>query len=695
MNTQLNEPVVRRFKLSAIHPGANARTEFDQAKLNELAESLKDTRGTLQPLLGTLRADGEVDLIAGERRLRAAELACLEELEVKLVDCPSKKDWLKWNLVENMQREDLKPLEKANRVHEMLALTDEQTGILVYNRASLAAELGVNPQTITRYENLLQASPKLQNAVNEEGVDMETAALIGALPKVLHAQAEKDIVFRSWGGPMDREAAKKHIAERYRRDLRKGQFDRTSADLVPDAGPCAACPFFGANREDVDGKSRGYTCLNPECFDRKQQAHVNLVARLAEQEGTKVLGQTSTSRIFQDWNNEVSPSSGYVDIKDAPDAYLLKDAAAKAPKWEKILTGTCAPVVVAIDKEGRARRLVEVKVAVEAAKASAHGELFKAKAGDDLDTFDEKKHQAQITKAKNKVTEATLIEGCMEMLQSFSQPWNRDVRLAFLEQIMNGGHTQEDAELLCKILNLEVKGVSDWWKKLKELVDATLTRDDQLDGFLLLAKNIRSIRYNGFYHIKESMKDYCVWAGFDAKAWHTKMDARVKDAEKEAKKAIRAKLKLAEKPKVEVPEPKAAKSAKPEAAVDENREGMKQLCREWKAANPGHGVAAVADGLMIPYDVAAELCDELIDEKAPAEMTFEEQVGALVVGTHKIADLIGKTPKKDAPDWDAKRVKLIKAVAKVESNINTLCDPKPQPAKNSAKKALNKIKKAA
>ena len=89
------------------------------------------------------------------------------------------------------------------------------------------------------------------------------------------------------------------------------------------------------------------------------------------------------------------------------------------------------------------------------------------------------------------------------------------------------------------------------------------------------------------------------------------------------------------------------------------------MIQEWRAENPGHGVAAVADALMISYDLAASICDELIDDQAPAEMSFEEQVGALVVGSHKIADLIGKTPAKDAlerKDWDARRLKLTRAV---------------------------------
>ncbi len=541
-----HEPVVRRFALAQIHPDKNAREEFDAEKLAELADSLKDTKGVLQPLLGVLREDGGVDLIAGERRWRASKLAGLPDVEVKLVQRPSRKDHLKWNLVENLQRENLKPLEKAKRIQQMLELVDESSGLPIYNRASLALELGISDSSIGRHEALLKASTKIQKAVNDEGLDIEIGSLIGALPASLRDRAEKEIVFRNWGGPMKREEAIKHAAT-YRRDLRKAQFDKKDAELVPDAGPCEACPFFGLNREDVEGKVRGYTCLNPECFDKKQQAHVNRVAAMAEREGTKVLGQTNTDRVFQSWNNQVNPSSGYVDLKDEPDAYLLKDGKGKAPKWDKLLDGSGVPVVVAFDHEGRVRRLVETKLAVEAAKRGDHAEKFKPKAGEDLETSDDKKHAAQISRAKNKASAAALLEGCCALLEAFSgQRWTREVRVAFLEEICNsGGHTRDDLELLCRILQPDLKSVPNPHEKLAELVELRLPTDTGLDAFILIARNIRHIRYQGFHHIAQSanMQAYCEWAEFDAKKWKDTCAQREKDAEREVKAAIRAKEK--------------------------------------------------------------------------------------------------------------------------------------------------------
>lgn len=539
------ETTLRRFRLADIHPGENAREEFDQAKLQELAESLKHTPGgTLQPLLGVLRPDGEsVDLIAGERRLRAAEIAGLTDLEVKLMPKPTRKEWLKYNFVENLQREDLKPLEKARRVKMMLEMTDAETGLPAYSRAGLAAEIGVSGQTITNYMHLLNASPKLQAAVND-GLEMKVAALIGSLPAELHERAEKDIVFRSWGGPMTRDKAIAYVAEQYRRDLRKAQFDREDADLVPDAGPCGQCPYFGGQGDDVEGKAKGYTCLNPACFDRKQQAHVDKVLTRATEEGRQVLGQTETRRLFEEYNNAVKPGSGYVDLAAAPDANLLRETRATPPVWDKILKDAGVRVVVATDHTGKVRRLVESKVAVVAALETPHGKLFKENAATKMATsLDEQKHEKQITRAANKAREDAKIEACGELLQALSVPWTREVRLALIEQLINGGHTVEDTEMLCRILKPDAKPGGDARAKLNELVESCLPRDEQLDGFILLVKNVRFIRFHGFSHVENSMKEFCAFAGFNAKLWRGKIEARVKEAEAAAKKAIKAKEK--------------------------------------------------------------------------------------------------------------------------------------------------------
>ena len=679
MSTDTTEPNVKRFALDKIYVEGNAREDFDPGKLQELAESIKDTRGALQPLLGTLMPDGRVKLIAGNRRLLATRMAGIEDVEVKLMPVVSRKEFLKWNLVENVQREDLKPLEKSKRIKEMLELTDEDTGLPVYNRASLAHEIGLSAETIGKFENLMKAPQKVQNAVNDDGLDYTVGALIGALPAALHERAQKEIVFRSWGGPMKREEAQKHVANNFRRDLRKAQFDRKDAELVPDAGPCESCPFFGGNRDDVDGKSRGYTCLNPECFESKQQAHVNHVAAVATEEGTTVLSSNMTDRVFQDWNNQVNPSSGYVDVKDVPDGYLLKDPKVKMPKWDKILDGADVPIVIGFDHEGKVRRLVELKLAVEAVKHGDHADKFKSNTAANLETVDDKKHTAAISRAKNKAGAAALLEGCCELLSSFSgQRWDRAVRLAFLTQICEAGHTKDDMELLCQILQPDLKSVSNPAQKLPELVELYVNTDERLDAFILIARNIRHIRYQGFHHITHSMTAYCEWSGFDAEGWKKKHDDRIKDAERAAKQAIRDKEKAAKKVK-------AGKGKAEPLEPAKGREGeIVRTVADYKCdccsvaiySPPGMGekLCRIAKGDLKCKKCGGEWDSHWAGAKREGydipHQPFESQVEGIASGEWNYVDCLGPTPKKKTPahkTWEAARVKLYKAVQKIQA----------------------------
>lgn len=521
-------PDVRRFKLADIHPGdSNARKDFDPAEMAELVESMKETRqkigSTLQPLLGKLRTDGGVDLIAGERRLRAAPAAGYEALEVKIVGDCSQADVLRWNLVENLQRVGLKPMETAERVVAMLRL--DEAGVPVYSQATLAAELGKDRNFIGWCVMAVKNSPKVKTAINEGRICLEIGAMLGALPEEIREEAVKELVFPSWGEPPDRDAARKYITENCRRDLRKVQWSKQDATLVPSAGACVNCPRWGGNRDDIEGKTRESVCLNPKCCDAKTEAHNRIIREHAEQEGTKVLN--NADRIFQNWNNELRPESGYVELKSKPDAHLLSAAVtAKTPTWEKIVQDKGVPVVVAFDHKGHARRLVETKVAIEAAKLSDHVLIFKAGAEKGIQSQDEKREEKQFERVEKKAAEQTLIEGCGSLLQALSAPHGRPTKLALLRQITEAGQTKDDIAMLVLVLKPDAKVASDAYAQFWELVEQYLPRLEQLDAMIVLARNIRSIRYNGFTHIKEAMEVYCDEADWQPGSWISLMQSR-------------------------------------------------------------------------------------------------------------------------------------------------------------------------
>jgi ParB family chromosome partitioning protein len=110
---------VEQLRLESIVPNRyQPRQQFSEAELLDLAKSLKEN-GLLQPVLVRRKGDGIFELIAGERRLRAAKLAGLEKIPALIRNC-SDQESMMLALVENLQRDDLNPMETARAYHRMV-----------------------------------------------------------------------------------------------------------------------------------------------------------------------------------------------------------------------------------------------------------------------------------------------------------------------------------------------------------------------------------------------------------------------------------------------------------------------------------------------------------------------------------------------------------------------------------------------
>jgi len=133
------------------------RKHFDEDKLQKLAESIAE-KGVIQPLLVSRKKGNRFNLIAGERRLRAARMSGLEEVPVVVMDSDSEGKNLEIALIENIQRHDLNPIEEAmaySRLINDFELTQEQ----------VAQKVGRKRSTITNTLRLLNLSDYLQNDV--------------------------------------------------------------------------------------------------------------------------------------------------------------------------------------------------------------------------------------------------------------------------------------------------------------------------------------------------------------------------------------------------------------------------------------------------------------------------------------------------------------------------------------------------
>ena len=134
---------VENISIDKIKPNRyQPRSIFNEEKLQELAESIKQN-GLIEPIIVVRSvAPGEYELIAGERRLRASKLAGLTEIRAIIQEGASDKDKLDLALIENVQREDLNPIEEAKaykKYSEEYKYTQEQIANIVKKNRSVIA----------------------------------------------------------------------------------------------------------------------------------------------------------------------------------------------------------------------------------------------------------------------------------------------------------------------------------------------------------------------------------------------------------------------------------------------------------------------------------------------------------------------------------------------------------------------------
>jgi ParB family chromosome partitioning protein len=174
--------------IDALQPGRfQPRARIGQEGLAELAESIK-AQGVMQPILARPVGAGRYEIVAGERRWRAARMAGLTTVPALVREVPDRHA-LAIALIENLQREDLNPLDEAAGIKR---LTEE----FAMTHAEAAEAVGRSRAAITNALRLLELAPPVQELLRDGKLDMGHARALLALPALKQIDLAREAVAR-------------------------------------------------------------------------------------------------------------------------------------------------------------------------------------------------------------------------------------------------------------------------------------------------------------------------------------------------------------------------------------------------------------------------------------------------------------------------------------------------------------------
>ncbi|HAP37130.1 MAG TPA: DNA-binding protein, partial [Bacteroidetes bacterium] len=180
------------IEISQISPNPfQPRQDFDQRSLEELKQSIKQN-GIIQPIAVRRMMSGIYELISGERRVRASQELGLKTIPAYVMNVQSDAEMLELGLIENLQRENLNPIEISlsfKRLMDECKLTQDQ----------VAEKVGKERSTVTNFLRLLKLPEKIRQGVRENRISMGHArALLGAVDERTQLKLYSKIIEKGW-----------------------------------------------------------------------------------------------------------------------------------------------------------------------------------------------------------------------------------------------------------------------------------------------------------------------------------------------------------------------------------------------------------------------------------------------------------------------------------------------------------------
>jgi ParB family chromosome partitioning protein len=274
----------------------NPRSQFDQPKLAELAENIRQ-HGVLQPILVRPLPEGGAgtfELVAGARRYRASKLAGRESIPATVRELTDTQ-CLELQLVENLQRADVHELDEAQGYAALMQLQPE-----TYTVETISVKVGKSQAYVYGRLRLTQLIPEAKQAFYEAKLTVAHAFEIARLQPNDQRRALQECFPQSRNTAAilkDKKAEATTVRElrawierEIHLDLTNAPFDPQDETLLPKAGACARCPKrTGSNPLLFPEVRQKSTCTDRECYRAKVEALVQIQVKPIEEKGEKPL----------------------------------------------------------------------------------------------------------------------------------------------------------------------------------------------------------------------------------------------------------------------------------------------------------------------------------------------------------------------------------------------------------------------
>lgn len=516
----------------------NPRKTFHAERLAELAENIKAS-GVHQPVIVRPLPGNRVDetahmdprptfeIVSGERRLRASAMAGQATIPA-IVRAMSDDQVLATQIIENLQRDDLTPLEEAEG-YDTLMQRPVQDDRPALTADDVAAKIGKSRSYVYSRLKLLNLCTEGREALRAGKIDASVALLIARIPSsAIQTQALGNVFNPMTGEALSQRAASALIQRQYMLRLPEARFKITDAALVPSAGSCRECPKRTGADPDIFADVKGAdVCTDPPCFHRKEQAHADAQLVKARETGATIItGREAKALMPTSWGD--GRVEGFLRLDDAADS-PTKGKPLRALIGKLLEKEGITPTLVANPhKEGELIAVIDHATAQRLLAKKGHQEqadLIEAKAQEGAKAAE----AAELAKAQAKYEAAWRLRLMVNAWESITLDKGT---FAIGEKVVRHIALQkahalntERAARLCKLLQLgkvaPCAAVVDWVKEHREpdRALALLVMNEDVEhepwkkaddptnvGLLLIAEQVRETPEDAQREVQEALK---------------------------------------------------------------------------------------------------------------------------------------------------------------------------------------------